>query len=98
MLIAGQALAESELPKLFLQRIFKVFVGLMAIVQFFAFAQNLRRYAVGRTGSWKFFQHSNWHPPMMNNSFALLAMFLATSISLWAIFSLNKNLKNARDI
>jgi hypothetical protein len=88
MLVAGQALAESELPKLFLQRIFKMFIGLMAIIQFFAFAQNLRRYAVGRTGSWKFFQHSNWHPPMMSNLVALLLMAVALSISLISVRSI----------
>lgn len=88
MLVAGQALAESDLPKLFLQRIFKIFIGLMAIIQFFAFAQNLRRYAVGRTGSWKFFQHSNWHPPMMSNLVALLLMAVALSISLISVRSI----------
>jgi hypothetical protein len=88
MLVAGQALAESDLPKLFLQRIFKIFIGLMAIIQFFAFAQNLRRYAVGRTGSWKFFQHSNWHPPMMTNLVAVLLMAVALSISLLSVRSI----------
>lgn len=87
-LLAGQALAESDLPRLFLQRFFKMFVALMAVVQFFAFAQNLRRYAVGRTGSWKFFQQSNWHPPMMSNLVALLLMAAALSISLFSVRSI----------
>ena len=87
-MIAGQALAESELPKLFLRRLFEIFIGLMAVVQFFAFAQNLRRYAVGRTGSWKFFQQSNWHPPMMSNLMALLLMAVALSISLFSVRSI----------
>ena len=91
-ILAGQALAESNLPTIFLQRIFKVFIGLMAVVQFFAFTQNLRRYAVGRTGTWKFIQHSNWHPPMMSNLVALLLMILAISISIFSIRSFSKDL------
>jgi hypothetical protein len=87
-MLAGQALAESDLPKLFLKRIFQLFVGLIAIVQFFAFAQNLRRYAVGRTGSWRFFQNPSWHPPMMSNLTALICALIAILISLFAIRSI----------
>ena len=89
-MLAGQALAESDLPKLFLRRIFQLFVGLMAIVQFFAFAQNLRRYAVGRSGTWTFFQSANWHPPMMSNLTALIAAVAALLISLLATQSIAK--------
>jgi hypothetical protein len=96
-MLAGQALAESDLPKLFLQRIFKIFIGLMAIIQFFAFAQNLRRYAVGRTGSWKFFQQSNWHPPMMSNLMALLLMTVALSISLISVRSICRTESSPQD-
>jgi len=96
-MLAGQALAESDLPKLFLQRIFKIFIGLMAIIQFFAFAQNLRRYAVGRAGSWKFFQQSNWHPPMMSNLMALLLMTVALSISLISVRSICRTESSPQD-
>jgi hypothetical protein len=89
-LLAGQALAESDLPMSFLRRMFMFFVGFMAIIQFFAFAQNLRRYAVGRTGTWNLIQNANWHPPMMSNLSALSGALLAILISLLAIRSVAK--------
>jgi adenosylmethionine-8-amino-7-oxononanoate aminotransferase len=63
-------------------------VDLNAIIQFFAFAQNLRRYAAVRSGSWKFFQDSNWHPPIMTNLKALTAAVVTISISLLALRSI----------
>ena len=89
-LLAGQALAESDLPMSFLRRMFMFFVGFMAIIQFFAFAQNLRRYAVGRTGTWNLIQNANWHPPMMSNLSALSGALVAIVISLLAIRSVAK--------
>ena len=82
MLIVGLALAESDLPGVLLKRLFKLSIGVMALIQFFAFAQNLRRYAVGRTGTWKYFDHANWHPPMMSNLVALELALVAIAISL----------------
>ena len=82
MSIIGQALAESSLPEVFLKRLFKLSMGVMAFIQFFAFAQNLRRYAVGRTGTWKFYDHANWHPPMMSNLVALELALVAIVVSL----------------
>ena len=82
MLIMGQALGESNLPELFVKRLFKMSIGAMALIQFFAFAQNLRRYSVGRTGTWKYFQHANWHPPMMSNLVALEFAICAILISI----------------
>jgi hypothetical protein len=82
MLIVGVALAESDFSEVFLKRLFKLSIGVMALIQFFAFAQNLRRYAVGRTGTWKFFVHSNWNPPMMSNLVALEFALVAIVVSL----------------
>jgi hypothetical protein len=85
MLLAGQALAASRLPEMFLKRLFNLSIGAMAVVQFFAFAQNLRRYSVGRTGTWKYFERSDWHPPMMSNLIALELAILAIVISFFGV-------------
>lgn len=82
MLFTGQSISRAELPERLGRRLFSILVGLMAFVQFSAFAQNLRRYAVGRTGSWKFYSKSNWHPPMMTNLTALILAFAALLISI----------------
>lgn len=91
MLTVGSALAESDLPGVFLKRLFKLSIGVMALIQFFAFAQNLRRYAVGRTGTWKFYDHANWHPPMMSNLVALELALVAIVVSLVGVRILVKS-------
>jgi len=60
-----------------------VLMGILALVHFFAFAQNLRRYTVGRTGTWRFFTEARWHPPMMSN---LTAIILAIGAILLSVF------------
>ncbi len=81
MLVAGQAIAAATLPTEFKKRLFRLVVISLVIAQFFAFAQNLRRYAVGHSGTWKFYQHSLWHPPMMSNLWALILAFSALVIA-----------------
>lgn len=81
MLTAGQALAAAALPTEFNKRLFRFVVISLVFVQFFAFAQNLRRYAVGRSGTWKFYQHSLWSPPMMSNLTSLVLASLALIVA-----------------
>lgn len=75
--MAGQSLAGSRLPEPASRRLFALAVGAMALVQYVAFATNLRRYAVGATGSWWFVGAAAWQPPMMSNATALLLAALA---------------------
>lgn len=79
--LCGQALAQSDLPQRFSRRILLLLGSLYATVHFFAFVQNLRRYAVGRTGTWRFFSESRWHPPMMSNALAIVLAASALAIS-----------------
>ena len=81
MVVAGQALAASKLPDEFNRRFFRFVSISLAVIHFVAFAQNLRRYAVGRSGTWKFYQHSMWHPPMMSNLTALILAFTALIVA-----------------
>lgn len=85
MLMAGQAIASSDLPDRLSRRFFSVIASIVFLVQFFAFAQNLRRYAVGRTGTWNFIVESNWHPPMMSNLFALALCLVALLVACFCI-------------
>ena len=80
-LIAGQALAGTATTLVPQVRTIRILASLLAISHFFAFAQNLRRYAVGRTGSWDFWREAAWSPPMFTNS---IALFLAFSSIVWA--------------
>ena len=82
VLMAGQALGGSELPARLSRNLLRATVAAVALVQFLAFAQNLRRYAVGVTGTWLFAQNANWQPPMMSNRTALV---LALAAILWAL-------------
>lgn len=82
MLLSGQALTTSQLPLKLSKRLFTLVMTCLTVVQFFAFAQNLRRYAVGRSGTWKFYENSNWHPPMMSNLSSLLLVVVALTCSI----------------
>jgi len=83
MFLIGHSIATADLPRQFQRRIFSVLMGILALVHFFAFAQNLRRYTVGRTGTWRFFTEARWHPPMMSN---LTAIILAIGAILLSVF------------
>ncbi len=70
--MAGQALAGGGLSDRFSRNLFRFTIGSLSVIQFLAFAQNLRRYAVGSTASWWFVGAAPWQPPMMSNMTALL--------------------------
>jgi hypothetical protein len=57
-----------------------VLVG-WAIVHLVAGVQNLRRYAVGRSGSWNFVTDAEWSPDTMSNALAVAAYVLALAIA-----------------
>ena len=79
-ILAGQAIAKNFFPKIFERRFFRLVIGLEIVYQFFAFAQNQRRYTVGASGTWKFLGRSDvWHPPMMNNWFVLALIIISLS-------------------
>ena len=79
-ILAGQAIAKNFFPKIFERRLFRLVIGLEIVYQFFAFAQNQRRYTVGASGTWKFLGRSDvWHPPMMNNWFVLALIIISLS-------------------
>jgi len=81
MLMCGQSLAQTDLPRRFTRRILFVLGSSHVVVHFFAFTQNLRRYSVGRTGTWRFFAEARWHPPMMSNLTAIILAIGAILLS-----------------
>lgn len=79
--LAGQALAGSRLDEGFRRRLFRIVISLQLVYQFFAFAQNQRRYVVGQRGTWRFLSLDNvWHPPMMSNKVTAVIFVFALSL------------------
>jgi len=79
--LAGQALAGSRLDEGFRKRLFRIVISLQLAYQFFAFAQNQRRYVVGQRGTWRFLSLDNvWHPPMMSNKVTAVIFVFALSL------------------
>jgi len=90
-ILAGQAIHKNFFPKVFKGRFFKLVIGLEIVYQFFAFAQNQRRYTVGASGTWKFLGRSDvWHPPMMNNWLVLVLIIFSLSAVLFFGHKLTK--------
>jgi hypothetical protein len=98
-ILAGQAIHKNFFPKVFERRFFKLVIGLEIVYQFFAFAQNQRRYTVGASGTWKFLGRSDvWHPPMMNNWFVLVLIIFSLSAVLFFGHKLTKEFAPIFDI
>ena len=88
---AGIGIHSCDLPRLFKNKLFMVVAFSALLVQIIAFVQNLRRYAVGRTGTWFFYRSSDWHPPYMTNLQACILFACVISVSVtscWAIIHL----------
>ena len=71
--LAGAAAAAGDTGVRFDRRAARLVLAIWATIHLIAGIQNLRRYAVGRSGSWNFIFDSQWHPPTMPN---VLAVFL----------------------
>lgn len=50
-------------------------------VQAMSFVQNLRRYAVGNAGTWKFAFDSQWHPRTMPNALAIVLLVAVMAVA-----------------
>lgn len=104
MFLLGQSITAAGLPRRLDRRIFLILMGILAVAHFFAFAQNLRRYAVGRTGTWRFFIEARWHPPMMSNLAATILVAGAILLSIFCYgrvvtgFDSERTVKSAPDV
>ena len=82
VLLAGQALAGGRLAPRRSRGLLIAVVAATALGHFLAFAQNLRRYAVGASGPWSSLDDAAWHPPMLSNPAALLLAAGAIALAL----------------
>ena len=81
--LAGQAFGSLPVSSDAGRRIFRTLVIVQVIYQFFAFAQNQRRYVVGARGTWRFLNLDGvWSPPMMSNLATMFVFMAAMAISL----------------
>jgi hypothetical protein len=81
MVVAGLAAAFGDVGARFDRRASRVVLVGWAIVHLVAGVQNLRRYAVGRSGSWNFVTDAEWSPDTMSNALAVAAYVLALAIA-----------------
>ena len=71
--LAGAAAARGDTGARFDRRVTRLVLAIWAVIHLIAGIQNLRRYAVGRSGSWNFLFDAEWNPPTMPNSVAVAA-------------------------
>ena len=81
LLIAGASASFGDTGAGFNRRAARLVLGGWAVVHLVAGIQNLRRYAVGRSGSWNFLSDADWHPDTMSNSVAVVAYVVAVAIA-----------------
>ena len=56
---------------------------MLFVAHFLAFAQNLRRYAVGYGGSWNFWLDADWSPPLPSWFLLVAYAVLLVALALW---------------
>jgi hypothetical protein len=77
--LAGAAAARGDTGVRFDRRATRLVMGVWAAIHLLAGIQNLRRYAVGRSGTWNFLFDAEWNPPTMPNWVAVAA-YVATTV------------------
>lgn len=77
--LAGAAAAAGDTGRRFDRRATRLVLAVWAVIHLIAGIQNLRRYAVGRSGSWNFLFDAEWNPPTMPNAVAVAAYVAATA-------------------
>jgi hypothetical protein len=95
-LIAGIGVGTSERARDVSRRLGWVIAGALAVAHALAFAQALRRYAVGADGPLWFFPDARWEPPVP--SFVLIVGYgLAITLAMWWIVLAPSGLLQRRD-
>ena len=94
MLVAGSSAAASNLGPELSRRAPKFLLVVWAGVHLVGFVQNLRRYAVGRSGSWNFVFGGDWHPEMMSNLTAVILFLAALIVAGFAVRKLLRELES----
>jgi MFS family permease len=84
---AGAAAAAGDTGERFERRATQLVLGVWAVVHLVAGVQNLRRYAVGRSGSWGYVFDSEWQPPTMPNFVAVVLFVVTTATALVGVFA-----------
>jgi hypothetical protein len=77
LIVAGAAARFADVGARFDRRTTRIVLIGWAVVHLIAGVQNLRRYAVGRSGSWNFVTDAEWSPDTMPNAVAV-ALFVVT--------------------
>ena len=81
MVVAGLSARFADVGGRFDRRTSRIVLGGWAAVHLVAALQNLRRYAVGRSGSWNFVTDAEWSPDTMSNAVAVGAYVVAVAIA-----------------
>lgn len=76
--LAGAASAKGDSGPRLDRRATRLVLTIWALIHLLAGIQNLRRYAVGRSGTWNFLFDAEWSPPTMPNVVAVIAYVAAT--------------------
>ena len=81
MLIAGASASFGDTGVGFDRRASRLVLVGWAAIHLVGGIQNLRRYAVGRSGSWNFLTDAEWQPDTMPNSLAAVAYLVAVAVA-----------------
>jgi hypothetical protein len=85
-ILAAVALTSTERGReLMTGRVVLTIGTLLAVAQFFAYAQNLRRYTVGYEGEIQFWRHPQWSPPVSPLLLTIVYAIAAAAFVVWLL-------------
>lgn len=79
IVMAASAASTNRLPHALTRRLTRLFLTAWLVLHVVGFTQNIRRYAVGRTGPWRSILSAEWQPPMMSLPVVFLLLMASTA-------------------
>mgnify|MGYP006269787157 FL=1 len=95
LLACAVAISEGDLPRKVESRFVAVFGVIFLVGQVFSYLQNIRRYAVGLTGTWFSYRNAAWSPPYFGWWLPLIVLIVGLALASWMVVQSHRELQRA---
>jgi len=95
LLACAVAISEGGLPRKVENRFVAVFGVMFLIGQFFSYLQNIRRYAVGLSGTWFSYRDAAWSPPYFGWWLPMFILMIGLALASWMVIASHRDNQRA---
>lgn len=89
------AISRGRLPTNLENRITAFFGVMFLIGQFFSYLQNIRRYAVGLSGTWFSYRDAAWSPPYFGWWLPMFILMIGLASASWMVIASHRETQRA---